>query len=137
MWLSTLAAALYAWFATGLAPFSDAAYAVLGVPALTALVLYGALDGFSRNPDVGAYYRSRGTSRRILPWVVVAAAALGLEVAGLARGGRSENVPTLSTTLDRLLVTHTGRFLLYLWWLWVGYRAIEPLARRRTRRSSS
>jgi hypothetical protein len=46
-------------------------------------------------------------------------------------------VPTLSTTLDHLLATHVGRFLLYLWWLWVEYRAIEPLARQRARKPSA
>jgi hypothetical protein len=137
MWLSAAAAALYAWFATGLAPFSDAAYATLGVPAVTALLLYGVFGGFSTSPGIASYYRSRGTSVRVLPWIVVVAAALGLEIAGLALGGRSKDVPTLSTTLDHLLVTHAGRFLLYLWWLWVGARTIVPLARQRPRKQSS
>jgi hypothetical protein len=136
-WLCAVAVALYAWYATGLAPFSDLAYAALGVPAITALLLYGTLGGFSTNPDVAAYYRSRGTSIRVLPWVVVGAAALGLEIAGLALGGRSKDVPTLSTTLDHLLVTHVGRCLLYLWWFSVGVRAIIPLARLLPRKESS
>ena len=47
---SAAAAVLYAWYATGLAPFSDLAYAALGVPAITALLLYGTLGGFSTSP---------------------------------------------------------------------------------------
>jgi hypothetical protein len=129
-WLTTIIAVLYGWFATGLAPFSDAAYVALSLPVVSALLLYGSFGGFSTSPFVTSYYRSRGSSMRALPWVVVFAAALSLEIAGLALGGRSKDVPTLSTTLDHLLVTHAGRCLLYLWWLWVGARAITPLARR-------
>jgi hypothetical protein len=128
---------VYAWFATGLAPFSDAAYVALGVPIATALVLYGALGGFSSREDLSSYYRERGAHTGLLPWVVVFVVALGLEIAGLALGGRSPNVPTLSATIDHLLVTHWGRWLLYLWWLWVGARAIAPLADRPQRREPS
>ncbi len=135
-WLSAAVAALYAWYATGLRPFSDLAYASLLVPAATAVLLYGALGGFSTSPDVSSYYRSRSTSSRVFPWVVVFTAALGLEIAGLALGGRSKDVPTLSTTLDHLLVTHAGRCLLYLWWFWVGVQAIVPLARQHARKPS-
>jgi hypothetical protein len=93
MWLRALAAALYAWFATGLAPFSDATYAALSLPAVAALTLYGSFGGFSRSPDVGLHYRSRGTSRRVVPWAVVIGAALGLEIAGLALGGVRRTCP--------------------------------------------
>jgi hypothetical protein len=94
--------------------------------------------GFSASLDgVTSHYRTRGASIDILPWATVVAVALGLEVAGLALGGRSRDVPTLSTTVDHLLVTHEGRCLLYLWWLWVGARTIVPIAIRRGPRERS
>jgi hypothetical protein len=73
----------------------------------------------------------RRATTGILPWASVAVVALGLEIAGLALGERSAVVPTLSTTIDHLLVTHAGRWLLYVWWLVVGARAIAPLASSR------
>lgn len=131
--LAATIAVLYSWFATGLAPFTDAAYVALSVPVVTALVLYGALGGFSPRPDgITSYYRACADSTRVLPWAAIVAVALGLEIAGLALGGRSKDVPTLSTTIDQVLVTHAGRCLLYLWWLWVGFRAIAgPAIRQR------
>jgi hypothetical protein len=138
MALMAAIAVLYAWFATGLAPFSDAAYVALIVPAATALLVYSALGGFSASPGgISSYYRARGASARLLPWTAVFAVALGLEIAGLALGGRSQDVPTLSTTIDHLLVTHWGRWLLYLWWLWIGVRGIVPHARWQQRRETS
>jgi hypothetical protein len=119
------------------APFSDTAYALLGVPVAVALLLYGALGGFSSREDISSYYRARGARYGLLPWVAIFAIALGLEIAGLALGGRSTDVPTLSTTIDHLLVTHWGRWILYLWWLWVGARPIEALTERQRRREPS
>jgi hypothetical protein len=102
------------------------------VPAALILLVYGALRGFSLSPEgISSYYRARGAGIAVLPWTAVFLVALGLEIAGLALGGRSKDVPTLSTTVDHLLVTHWGRWLLYLWWLWVGVRAIAPLMGRR------
>ncbi|MGH3733091.1 MAG: hypothetical protein ACRDVC_06930 [Acidimicrobiales bacterium] len=127
-----IAGVAYAWLATGVKPFTDSAYILLSVPSVVALAVYGALGGFSpRRRDVTSYYRSRGASIRAYAWIIVFGVALGLEIAGLALGGRSKDVPTLSTTIDRLLVTHWGRWLLFVWWLWVGVRAIERLARVR------
>lgn len=124
-----MVALIYAWFATGLTPFSDAAYVALSVPAALALVLYVVLGGFSASrDDITSHYRTRAASTGVSPWACVVAVALGLEVAGLALGGRSQEVPTLSATVDHLLVTHGGRWVLYVWWMWVGARAIAPLA---------
>jgi hypothetical protein len=104
----------------------------LGAPAALIFLVYGALGGFSLAPEgISAYYRARGARTGVLPWAAVFVVALGLEIAGLALGGHSQDVPTLSTVLDHLLVTHWGRWLLYLWWLWVGARTIAPLVGRR------
>jgi hypothetical protein len=63
--------------------------------------------------------------------------ALALEIVGLALGGRSTAVPTLSTAVDHVLVAHWGRWLLFLWWLWIGARAIEGMSQRRREKKQS
>ncbi|MDA8290707.1 MAG: hypothetical protein M0Z33_03370, partial [Actinomycetota bacterium] len=61
--------------------------------------------------------RSGGVPVAALPWIVLAAAAAGLEAAALVLGGRSPAVPTLSTVVDRALVWRPVRFLLLCGWL--------------------
>jgi hypothetical protein len=115
---------VYAWFATGVRSFSTSAYVVLAVPSLSALLFYGALGGFSlRRNAVTTYYRSRSSAvswQSAAPWVIVAVLAIALEALGLAIGGRSADVPTLSTTVDHLVVDRGGRFALLVLWLAVG-----------------
>jgi hypothetical protein len=124
-----LAAALYAWWATGVRPFSIGAYILVALPALIALALYTSAGGFRpTRVDITAYYRQR-SSRRVGPWLVLVVLAVALESVGLALGGRSKSVPTLSTTLDHLLGDHWGRWLIFLAWLWIGARPIERLRR--------
>jgi hypothetical protein len=126
-----VAALVYAWLATGTRSFSPSAYVFLTVPSLIALLLYGALGGFSPgHSDITSYYRTRSSPmswRRAAPWLVVAIFAIALESIGLALGGRSANVPTLSTTVDHLLVNHWGRFALFAVWLAVGASPLRRL----------
>jgi hypothetical protein len=51
--------------------------------------------------------------RWALPWLLVALAAAGLEGLGLALGGRSKTVPTLSTMIDHALAWHALRLILF------------------------
>ncbi len=129
--LTVLAALAYAWFATGVRSFSVPAYVLLTVPSLLALFLYARLGGFSLSRiDVTNYYRGRcslATRRRSAPWIAIAISALALESIGLGLGGRSKVVPTLSTTVDHLLVPHWGRFVLFVVWLAVGARPLHRL----------
>jgi uncharacterized membrane protein len=122
---------VYAWFASGVRSFSISAYVVLAVPSMVALLLYGALGGFSlRRVVVTNYYQARSSTmswRSATPWVIVAGLALALESIGLALGGRSADVPTLSTTVDHLVVNHGGRFALLTLWLAVGASPIRRL----------
>ena len=129
--LCTLIALAYAWFATGARPFTAPAYLLLAVPSFAALLAYGALGGFSpHRHEVANYYRARSRRaswRRTAPWTVVGLSALALESVGLALGGRSTGVPTLSTTIDHLLVAHWGRFVLFALWLAVGANPLRRL----------
>jgi hypothetical protein len=130
--------AAYAWLATSARPFSPWAYAAVSVPVVVTLALYAVRGGFS-HPDATNYYRHRspGTARGVAPWCGLVIVALALEIVGLALGGQSKDVPTLSTTVDHLLVAHWGRWLLFLWWLWVGARAVEGVSQRRREKRRS
>jgi hypothetical protein len=127
----------YAWWATGVRPFTTLAYVLITLPSLAVLSVYAALGGFSpRRADVAEYYRARSASatwRNVGPWTGLLIAAIVLETIGLALGGRSPTVATLSTTADHLLVAHWGRWLLYDLWLAVG---AGPLLRLSTRTRS-
>jgi DMSO reductase anchor subunit len=95
-------------------------------------VALGALS--SGRADLTSYYRRRAgnaTFANIAPWLLLLLAAVVLEVIGLALGGRSSTVPTLSTVVDHLLVRHVGRWLLYVTWMAVGTTPIWRLWLRR------
>ena len=128
----------YAWYATGVTPFHVLSYVLVGIPSLIVVGLYVSLKTFSDGrAGVTHFYRGRslGVSlQRITPWLVVVAAAVILEAVGLALGGRSKTVPTLSTELDHLLSTHWLRCVLLLAWLIVAAVPLRRLrAFRRTR----
>ncbi len=119
------AVAVYAWWAAGLAPFTATAYTAVALPvvglAVAAFVLPdGARSGTPGGPDAPPRYGA-------LPWVALLLAAVALETAGLALGGRSSNVPTLSTVIDHALAWHGVRFALFLAWLALGW---TPVVRR-------
>jgi hypothetical protein len=122
--LASLVLLAYAWWATGVRPFTTLAYVLIAVPSLAAIATYAVLGGCSpRRTDVTRYYRGRSagaTWRSVSPWTGLLVAAVALETIGLALGGRSHTVATLSTIVDHLLVFHWGRWLLYDLWLGVG-----------------
>jgi len=122
-----VAAAIYAWWATGVPPFTLRAYIAVGLPALMLLVaaLIGPSSG--RVEAIPATLPS-GASRpqRVFPWVILLVLALSLEGLGLALGGRSQAVPTLSTVIDHALSRHVVRFILFCAWLAAGW---APLLR--------
>jgi hypothetical protein len=120
----------FAGFASGVKPFTTLAYFLVALPSLAVLITFSILGGLTAHrDDVRNYYviRSDGASlANVLPWLSLVVLAVALEVVGLALGGRNKTVPTLSTTVDHLLVTREGRWLLYALWLSVG---IAPLLR--------
>ncbi len=134
--VALLLVALYTWWATSVAPFTAVSYIAVSVPVLALVITYGAIGGLSFGVGgVGAstYYRERAGSpsvRGVLPWVAILVAALALEGAGLALGGRSRSVPTLSTTIDHVLVWHGGRVVLFVVWLAAGWVPVYRFARR-------
>jgi DMSO reductase anchor subunit len=130
----TLVLLAYAWWATGVRPFTTLAYVLIAIPSLLAVSIYALLGGLSPRADVTAYYRRRSagaTPKSIGPWTGLLLVAVVLEVIGLALGGRSPNVATLSTTVDHMLVAHWGRWLLYDLWLAVGVGPLERLRQAR------
>jgi len=127
-------AVAYAWWATGVAPFTVLSYVVVAVPSVALVVAYGAGGCLAPNrSDVAEYYRRRArnaSTTTALPWLAILAAVVVLEGIGLLFGGRSPTVPTLSTTVDHLLSAHWGRFVLCGVWLSVGWCPVGSLAAR-------
>ncbi|MHB8245983.1 MAG: hypothetical protein ACYDGN_11660 [Acidimicrobiales bacterium] len=129
--LGGVAAVVYAWWATGIAPFTALSYIVIALPCLALVVTYGAAGGLtSRRPEIAEYYRRHRASGSPAPWFAILAVAIVLESTGLMLGGRSPTFPTLSTTVDYLLATHWERFLLCAAWLSVGWYPVAHLATR-------
>jgi hypothetical protein len=105
----------YAWWATGLRPFTGAAYTSVGIPTV-ALAIVAIADPGVRPPSA-----NRGPALRSgRPWLVLLVVGAVLEAIGLALGGQSLTVPTLSTVVDHALRRHEVRFLLFLVWLGAG-----------------
>jgi hypothetical protein len=131
-----LAGLAYAWGASGVAPFTTLAYVLITIPSALMIAIYISLGALSpRRHDVTQYYQRRAegaTLRNVAPWLVVLLLALALEVVGLALGGRSSSVPTLSTAVDHLLIYHWERWLLYVGWLSVGALPLFRLWHSRT-----
>ena len=121
----------YAWWSTGVAAFTALSYLAVALPCLALVVTYGALGGLTADrPEVMGYYRQHETNGSPAAWFAIFAAGIVLEGIGLALGGRSPAVPTLSTAVDYLLATHWERFLLFGAWLSVGWYPVGRLAVR-------
>jgi hypothetical protein len=115
----------YAWVVAGAAPFSANSYLLVAIASVALVVGYASIGGLSsHDPNASAYYeaKSGGASyATVTPWIVVLVAAVILEAIGLALGGRSSDVPTLSTMVDHLLEVRWERCLVCLTWLLVGW----------------
>jgi hypothetical protein len=107
----------YAYWATELRPFTVSAYVAVGIP-VAVVGCVAAFDGPARGQ------RAQGAAmvglRWVLPWLLVALLAAGLEGLGLALGGRSTTVPTMSTVIDHGLAWHAARLALFCGWLLIG-----------------
>ncbi len=119
----------YAWWASGLTPFTTRAYVAVAIP-VAVVVVASFLHFPGRNLPTGFGAERRITVAGAWPWLALGVAAVALEIAGLALGGRSPAVPTLSTVVDHALRRHAVRFLLFGAWLAIG--AVPVLRVRRT-----
>jgi hypothetical protein len=124
----------YAWWATGIAPFTALSYVLVAAPVTALVASYTAMGALApHRGDIGHRYRrcaGDASLKNAAAWLAVLVGAAALESLGLALGGRSRSVPTLSTMVDHLLVTHVGRWLLFVAWLWVGATALLRLGQR-------
>ena len=117
MWLTgAIAVVAYAWWATGVEPFTTTAtLAVVGVGAIAVAT--------------GQAFRRRTAGRpepsRILPWLLVLAGLAAWQLAAYVQEPRSEH-PTLSSLANSVLDTHTARTIAFAGWLVGGF----ALARR-------
>lgn len=132
----------YGWWATGLHPFTWSSYLAILVPVVVVCAA-AAHPGAAPSPLVADPSRPATTPPRpaidrepggpgtpggagrgrAWPWLALGGLALGLEGVGLALGGRSAVVPTLSTVIDHAMAWHGSRFALFGLWLAVGAAA--------------
>ena len=110
----------YAWWATRRHPFTAVAYGAVALPvAIAVAVSVGVPADRHRGP--AEHVVATRPQRATLPWILFLVFALALEGLGLALGGRSVVVPTLSTTVDHAMRWHWARFALFGVWLAVGW----------------
>jgi hypothetical protein len=133
----TVVVVAYAWWAAGAAPFHPLSYVLVGIPSAGMIWAYAAMGGLAPSrAGLTRYYRRRSggaTLKTVTPWILVLLAVLILETVGLALGGRSRSVPTLSTMVDYLLSQRWERSILYAAWLMVGGVPVLRLWRLRRR----
>ncbi len=113
-------ATVYAWWATGRHPFTAIAYIAVALPVAIAIAVSVAVPA-RRHRVRAEHVVAARPPRATLPWILFLIFALALEGLGLALGGRSVVVPTLSTTVDHALRWHGSRFVLFGVWLAVGW----------------
>jgi hypothetical protein len=118
--LVTAGVVTYGYWATGRPPFGASAYVAVGIPIT--LVAAAALVGRGRSTPQPTPVLV--TVRSAWPWLLIAGLMVGLEIVGLALGGRSAAVPTLSTVVDHALAWHLGRLLLFAGWLLIGWTLV-------------
>ena len=108
----------YAFWATAQPPFGGSAYIAVAIPVAfvvaALLVRRGGWSAARRAPRVV-------TVAGAWPWFLIGGLIAGLEAAGLALGGRSATVPTLSTVIDHTLAWHVVRAALFVSWLLLGW----------------
>ncbi len=126
--------AAYAWMAAGTTPFHAWSYVAVGLPGLLLVAGYAWWGGLGAGGRVGGYYRRRADGASwpsVSPWLAIVTAAVVIECIGLALGGRSPSVPTLSTAVDHLLARRWERCLLFVAWLLVAGLPAVRMRRQR------
>jgi hypothetical protein len=118
----------YSIWAASLRPFTSTSYGSVVIPVLVTAIAALAL-GWSRRA-ARAESRAEGgwEMAPLIPWMVILGAGLLLEVIGLALGGRSPAMPTLSTVVDRAVDRQVLRTVLFLGWLVLGALILRAAA---------
>ncbi len=124
--LALAAAAVWAWFASGVRTFTRPAEVLTFIPGL-AVVLITLVP--SLRPRRPATPRPRHRRWSVLPWVALLSAIVGWELLQLFSQPRSAH-PTMSSIINDLLSTHPTRFLGYLGWLFLGWLLVRDLRPR-------
>jgi len=100
----------YAWWVTGLRPFSGATTVAVVGAGMVAMA-------------IGLTIRSTGGSTSVLPgyagWVVLFAAVAVWQVLAFVQHPRSEH-PTLSSLVNSVIDTHPARTAAFVGWLVAG-----------------
>ena len=111
----------YAWWATGLRPFSGSlTAAVLGAGIMAMTV------GATRRRSAGARPKRRGdVGRGVAVWAVLFVVGSGWEVGAYLQEPRSDH-PTVSSLADGVLDPHPVRAVAFMGWV----AAAAALARR-------
>jgi hypothetical protein len=118
------AAAVYAWVASPLRPFTTAIEVMVALPVIVALVLV-------LRPPARPSTREAGSARSgAAIWIALFAAATAWEIVAYASSPRSSH-PTLSTIADEIMSVRPGRALLFLCWLAVLSVLVAYSERRR------
>jgi len=119
----------YSWWASGARPFTWVAYVAVGIPIVIVAVLAMRGTAFAgpRRHGASQFADQAVTLRSTWPWILLVVVMIGIEAAGLALGGKSAQVPTISTVVDHAIAWHFVRFILFAGWLAV---CVAPLARK-------
>jgi hypothetical protein len=118
----------YSIWAASLRSFTLASYASVAIPVLATVIAVFAM--WRNRLASGAEASAAGGSEvaPLIPWMVILGSGLVLEVIGLALGGRSPTVPTLSTVLDHAVDRQVLRTLLFCAWLLLGVLILRAAA---------
>lgn len=106
--IAAAAVAVYAWWATGVRPFTVTS-AIAVISAGIVAMAFGSRHGSLPEP-----VRLRGT--QIAAWVALLGALAAWQLAAYLQHPRSEH-PTLSSLANALLNTHAARALAFVLWL--------------------
>ena len=131
-------AVAYGWWDAGVRPFTWQSYVLIAFPIAVVIGCYISDGSFARTTRRELLSTQDGSafgSRQSAWWAIIVFAVL-LEAWGLALGGRSSAVPTLSTTLDHLLATRVERTIVFVVWLACGASPLLQSRRPRVERGS-
>ena len=121
------AAAIFAGVASGARPFTVPADVAVSVPS----ALFVAALALERlRPRAGPWRRldrarPEGGNGTAVPWLVVIAVLVGVELASYFHGGPRADYPTLSSMMDALFRHRAAKAAAWLAWLGTGWYLVR------------